>query len=272
MSSLGVRDAAPHAPVDGLDGLPYRALIEAAAVSRGVISLLYAAAVRGAALAAAGADRSACGPEADGIAARRAWLPLPVSFVDSPDAALPLVDVLQLACEAGYDAGAAAGFGGWTPTDRMSRRAMPEWLRARLEAACAAARGRAAPDAGIGRQAAERGPSTELRWEVRTAAGSRYWFRRDPDGRWWVSADNAPLPLSACLADGCWRLAAAPTPWPPIPGLPLRFDAPAELAADDPTRIPGGGKITARVTARRAVWADADVSARECANRLQTRR
>lgn len=83
---------------------------------------------------------------------------------------------------------------------------------------------------------------------VRTETGSRYRFRTDKDGRWFISGENASSAFSASIAGNEWEI-EMPLPWPPLLGQPVHFEAVSHLAKDyeNPLRIPGGGKTTSWV-------------------------
>lgn len=89
-------------------------------------------------------------------------------------------------------------------------------------------------------------------WEIETRSGSVYRITRDGSGQWWVGGENVQTPMSHSLVDGTWEI-DPPTPWPPVLGSALEFRAPPDLALDDPTRIPGGGKLTSSVMSVRVL-------------------
>ncbi len=112
----------------------------------------------------------------------------------------------------------------------------------------------AAPHADIPPGAARKTPPAlprpvEAAWVVRTEAGSVYYLSVDAAGRWWFGGANVPHPGSTALPAGrCWQV-EPPVPWPPALGARPRVEAPPGLAADDPARVPHGGKWTSSVRA-----------------------
>jgi hypothetical protein len=82
--------------------------------------------------------------------------------------------------------------------------------------------------------------------EIVTFSGSRYLVAESSDGYWWLVARNVRNPYSCAVPSGVWRI-DQPWPWPPILGHPLHLLAAQALSRDDPTRAPGGGKVTSSV-------------------------
>lgn len=85
-------------------------------------------------------------------------------------------------------------------------------------------------------------------FRLHTETGSTYELRVGEDGTFWFGGNNVPNPVSRPLDGRLWRV-QRPVPFPPLLGEPLFVAAPPELECDDPTRIPGGGKLTSRITA-----------------------
>jgi len=86
-------------------------------------------------------------------------------------------------------------------------------------------------------------PRTISRWLVVTNSGSRFWFFRYRDERWWMSAHNRPNAYSARLSPAAWYPVAVLTGWPPRTGEPMIFEARGRGAR----RVPGGGRVTSCV-------------------------
>lgn len=80
---------------------------------------------------------------------------------------------------------------------------------------------------------------------VKTETGSIYRIEERQDGTWWFSAENIPNPTSARVV-GAWQI-VRPTPWPPVLGVGLYLLVDPALPKTDPTRVPGGGKVTTPV-------------------------
>jgi hypothetical protein len=83
-------------------------------------------------------------------------------------------------------------------------------------------------------------------WVVTTFSGSRYIVVRASDGQWWFGGKNRSNRTSVPPPPRLYPI-EAPSPWPPVLGLPLVMVVPRRLAFTDPERAPGGGKVTSAV-------------------------